>query len=181
MSLSESRLPQTSAASGLEPTQVRKIRKLAAKLETQSCYSPVPVSWFQVFSIAPVPPASDGPVDSLKQPGQFPGGYGQAFGSQAERTVDQADIPQETLQSGEGSNAFCPLLYTSLFLVWLKCRHSLTSLTSSVQLLVDSRPRTRSWLQLEVLRIRRPALDSRASLFTTAGPCPGAAPETPAA
>ncbi|XP_003970002.2 caprin-1a isoform X1 [Takifugu rubripes] len=76
MSLSESRLPQTSAVSGLESTQV--------------------------FNIAPVPPASDGPVDSLKQPSQFPGGYGQGFGSQAERTVDQADIPQETLQSVVG-------------------------------------------------------------------------------
>uniref|UniRef100_H2V528 Cell cycle associated protein 1a n=1 Tax=Takifugu rubripes TaxID=31033 RepID=H2V528_TAKRU len=60
------------------------------------------LSCFQVFNIAPVPPASDGPVDSLKQPSQFPGGYGQGFGSQAERTVDQADIPQETLQSVVG-------------------------------------------------------------------------------
>lgn len=54
----------------------------------------------------PVPPASDGPVDSLKQPSQFSGGYGQGFGSQTERTVDQADIAQETLQSGEGGIAF---------------------------------------------------------------------------
>lgn len=51
---------------------------------------------------APVPPATDGQVDSLKQPSQFPGGYGQGFSSQSESTVDQPDIPQETLQSGEG-------------------------------------------------------------------------------
>lgn len=137
------------------------------------------LSCFQVFSIAPVPAASDGPVDSLKQPSQFPGGYGQGFGSQAERTVDQADIPQETLQSGEGSNTFPLVLYTSLHQAGLKCRHVLTSLASSVQSLVDSRARTRSWLRLEVLRIPRPALDSLASLFTTAEPCPGAAPEPP--
>lgn len=49
---------------------------------------------------APVPPATDGQVDSLKQPGQFPGGYGQGFSSQSESTVDQPDIPQDTLQSG---------------------------------------------------------------------------------
>lgn len=50
---------------------------------------------------APVPPATDGQVDSLKQPSQFPGGYGQGFSSQSESTVDQPDIPQDTLQSGE--------------------------------------------------------------------------------
>lgn len=33
VSLSESRLPQTSAVSGLESTQVSKIRKLAVKLD----------------------------------------------------------------------------------------------------------------------------------------------------
>lgn len=52
---------------------------------------------------APVPPATDGQAsDPLKQPSQFPGGYGQGFSSQSESTVDQPDIPQETLQSGEG-------------------------------------------------------------------------------
>lgn len=59
--------------------------------------------FLQVFNMnAPVPPATDGQVDSLKQPSQFPGGYGQGFSSQSESTVDQPDIPQETLQSGEG-------------------------------------------------------------------------------
>lgn len=65
---------------------------------------------------APVPPASDGPVDSLKQPSQFSGGYGQGFGSQTERAVDQADIAQETLQSGEGGIAFRVLFWTGLCL-----------------------------------------------------------------
>lgn len=51
---------------------------------------------------APVPPATDGQADPLKQPSQFPGGYGQGFSNQSESTVDQPDIAQETLQSGEG-------------------------------------------------------------------------------
>ncbi|XP_077941308.1 caprin-1a isoform X2 [Gasterosteus aculeatus] len=56
-----------------------------------------------VFNLnAPVPPATDGQADPLKQPGQFPGGYGQGFSSQSESTVDQPDIPQETLQSVVG-------------------------------------------------------------------------------
>lgn len=50
---------------------------------------------------APVPPTSESPVDPLKQTGQFPGGYTQAFSSQPENKVDQSEIPQETLQSGE--------------------------------------------------------------------------------
>lgn len=69
------------------------------------------LSIFQVFNMnAPVPPASDGPGDSLKQPGQFSGGYGQGFGSQTERAVDQADIAQETLQSGEGGHRILSLI-----------------------------------------------------------------------
>uniref|UniRef100_A0A7N6A6L4 Cell cycle associated protein 1a n=1 Tax=Anabas testudineus TaxID=64144 RepID=A0A7N6A6L4_ANATE len=56
-----------------------------------------------VFNLnAPVPPATDGQADTLKQHSQFPGGYGQGYTSQSESTVDQPDIPQETLQSGEG-------------------------------------------------------------------------------
>ncbi len=51
---------------------------------------------------APVPPATDGQADPMKPPSQFPGGFGQGFSSQPESTVDQPDIPQETLQSGEG-------------------------------------------------------------------------------
>uniref|UniRef100_A0A665WHF6 Cell cycle associated protein 1a n=1 Tax=Echeneis naucrates TaxID=173247 RepID=A0A665WHF6_ECHNA len=55
-----------------------------------------------VFNLnAPVPPATESQTDPLKQPSQFPGGYGQGFGNQSESTVDQPDIPQETLQSGE--------------------------------------------------------------------------------
>uniref|UniRef100_A0A8C4HJI1 Cell cycle associated protein 1a n=1 Tax=Dicentrarchus labrax TaxID=13489 RepID=A0A8C4HJI1_DICLA len=56
-----------------------------------------------VFNMnAPVPPVTDGQADPLKQPNQFPGGYGQGFNSQPESTVDQPDIPQETLQSVVG-------------------------------------------------------------------------------
>ncbi|CAK6969769.1 caprin-1a isoform X2 [Scomber scombrus] len=72
---SESRLPQTGSVSGPQESS-------------------------QVFNLnAPVPPATDGQADPLKQPSQFPGGYGQGFTSQSENTVDQPDIPQETLQS----------------------------------------------------------------------------------
>lgn len=56
----------------------------------------------QVFNMnAPVPPSTDGQVDSLKQPSQFPGGYGPGFSSQPESSVDQPDITQDPLQSGE--------------------------------------------------------------------------------
>lgn len=50
---------------------------------------------------APVPPATDVQADALKQSGQFPGGYGQGFNSQSENTVEQPEMPQERLQSGE--------------------------------------------------------------------------------
>lgn len=50
---------------------------------------------------APVPPATDGQADALKH-SQFASGYGQGYTSQSESPVDQPDIPQETLQSGEG-------------------------------------------------------------------------------
>ncbi|KAF0043154.1 hypothetical protein F2P81_004491 [Scophthalmus maximus] len=76
--LSESRLPQTSAVSGSQESS-------------------------QVFNMnAPVPPATEGQADPLKQPSQFPGGYGHGFNSQSESPVDQPDIPQETLQSAVG-------------------------------------------------------------------------------
>uniref|UniRef100_A0A7N8XC14 Cell cycle associated protein 1a n=1 Tax=Mastacembelus armatus TaxID=205130 RepID=A0A7N8XC14_9TELE len=53
-----------------------------------------------VFNMnAPVPQATDGQTDPLKQPSQFPGSYGQGYGSQSESAVGQTDIPQETLQS----------------------------------------------------------------------------------
>ncbi|XP_074523392.1 caprin-1a isoform X2 [Halichoeres trimaculatus] len=77
-SLSESRLPQTSPVSGPQESS-------------------------QVFNMnAPVPPVTDGSPDPLKQPTQFPGGYGPGFSSQSESNVDQPDIPQETLQSVVG-------------------------------------------------------------------------------
>ncbi|XP_010767006.1 caprin-1-like isoform X2 [Notothenia coriiceps] len=75
---SESRLPQTSAVSGPQETS-------------------------QVFNLnAPIPPATEGQAEPLKQPGQFPGGYGQGFSVQSESAVVQPDVPQETLQSVGG-------------------------------------------------------------------------------
>lgn len=78
LTLSESRLPQTGAVSGPQESS-------------------------QVFNMnAPVPSASDGQadqVDPLKQPSQFPGGYGASFSSQSDGSVEQPDIPQEALQS----------------------------------------------------------------------------------
>lgn len=50
---------------------------------------------------APVPPPTDVQADALKQASQFSGGYGQGFNSQSENTVEQPEIPQERLQSGE--------------------------------------------------------------------------------
>lgn len=53
----------------------------------------------KVFNLnAPVPPTNE--ADSLKQ-NQFPGGYGQGFSSQAEHSLEEPDIQQDTLQSGE--------------------------------------------------------------------------------
>ncbi|XP_030575447.1 caprin-1a isoform X2 [Archocentrus centrarchus] len=76
---SDSRLPQTAAVSGPQESS-------------------------QVFNMnAPVPPTTDVQADPLKQPSQFPGGYGQGFSSQPENTVDQPDIPQERLQSVVGA------------------------------------------------------------------------------
>lgn len=54
---------------------------------------------------APVPPAADGQIDSLKQASQFPSGYGSGFSSQAESSVEQPDISQDTLQPGESRAA----------------------------------------------------------------------------
>ncbi|XP_029497525.1 caprin-1-like isoform X4 [Oncorhynchus nerka] len=54
----------------------------------------------QVFNLnAPVPPTNE--ADSLKQ-NQFPSGYGQGFSSQAEHSVEEPDIQQDTLQSAVG-------------------------------------------------------------------------------
>uniref|UniRef100_A0A8C8HCD3 Cell cycle associated protein 1a n=1 Tax=Oncorhynchus tshawytscha TaxID=74940 RepID=A0A8C8HCD3_ONCTS len=53
-----------------------------------------------VFNLnAPVPPTNE--ADSLKQ-NQFPSGYGQGFSSQAEHSVEEPDIQQDTLQSAVG-------------------------------------------------------------------------------
>ncbi|XP_029000441.1 caprin-1a isoform X1 [Betta splendens] len=116
---SESRLPQPSAVSGPQESS-------QASMSLSSEHSPAPCSLssafppvskpthtgginvnaapFQsvqaVFNMnAPVPPATDGQTDPLKQHSQFPGGYGQGYPSQSESTVEQPDIPQEMLQS----------------------------------------------------------------------------------
>ncbi|KAF7664622.1 hypothetical protein LDENG_00171410 [Lucifuga dentata] len=117
---SESGLHQTSAVSGPQESS-------QASMHLTSEQSPVPCSLssafppvskpthsgginvnaapFQsvqaVFNMnTPVPPASNGQADALKQAGQFPSGYAQSFSSQSENTVDQPDIPQNPLQSG---------------------------------------------------------------------------------
>ncbi|XP_020335217.1 caprin-1-like isoform X2 [Oncorhynchus kisutch] len=54
------------------------------------------IDHIQVFNLnAPVPPTNE--ADGLKQ---FPSGYGQGFSSQAEHSVEEPDIQQDTLQSG---------------------------------------------------------------------------------
>ncbi|XP_056269334.1 caprin-1a isoform X1 [Pseudoliparis swirei] len=115
---SKSRLPQTSAVSPQESSQVSmslSSDQSPTPCSLSSAFPPVSKSThtgginvnaapFQsvqaVFNLnAPVPPATDGQADPLKQPSQFPGGYGQGFSSQSESTGDQPDIPQDTLQS----------------------------------------------------------------------------------
>uniref|UniRef100_A0A672JH21 Cell cycle associated protein 1a n=1 Tax=Salarias fasciatus TaxID=181472 RepID=A0A672JH21_SALFA len=126
---SDSRLPQTATVSGpQEPPHVSGVKaEQKASMSLSSEQSPAPCSLssafppvskpthtgginvnaapFQsvqaVFNLnAPVPPSADSQPDPLKQPSQFPGGYGQGFSSQAESSVDQPDIPQERLPSG---------------------------------------------------------------------------------
>ncbi|XP_069030277.1 caprin-1a isoform X2 [Embiotoca jacksoni] len=108
---SESRLSQTTAVSGSQESS-----QSPAPCSLSSAFPPVskpthtgginvnaaPFQSVQaVFNMnAPVPPSTDGQADPLKQPSQFPGGYGQGFSSQPENPlVDQPDIPQERLQS----------------------------------------------------------------------------------
>ncbi|XP_034535967.1 caprin-1a isoform X1 [Notolabrus celidotus] len=118
-SLSESRLAQTSAVSGPQESS-----QASMSLSSEPSPAPCPLSSafppvskpshtgginvnaapFQsvqaVFNMnAPVPPATDGAADP---PSQFPSGYGPGFSSQSESTVEQTDIPQETLQSVVG-------------------------------------------------------------------------------
>ncbi|XP_075965976.1 caprin-1a isoform X3 [Anarhichas minor] len=117
---SESRLPQT-VSGPQDSSQVSmslSSEQSPAPCSLSSAFPPVSKSThtgginvnaapFQsvqaVFNLnAPVPPATDGQADPLKQPSQFPGGYGQGFSSQSESATDQPDIPQETLQSVVG-------------------------------------------------------------------------------
>uniref|UniRef100_A0A4W6D0Z6 Cell cycle associated protein 1a n=1 Tax=Lates calcarifer TaxID=8187 RepID=A0A4W6D0Z6_LATCA len=119
---SESRLPQTSVVSGPQESSQAPMslssEQSPAPCSLSSAFPPVskpthtgginvnaaPFQSVQaVFNMnAPVPPVTEGQADPLKQPSQFPGGYGQGFSSQSESTVDQPEIPQETLQSVVG-------------------------------------------------------------------------------
>ncbi|XP_060924129.1 caprin-1a isoform X2 [Limanda limanda] len=120
--LSESRLPQTSVVPGPQESSQASMslssEQSPAPCSLSSAFPPVskpthtgginvnaaPFQSVQaVFNMnAPVPPATEGQADPLKQPSQFPGGYGQGFSSQSETTVNQPEIPQETLQSVVG-------------------------------------------------------------------------------
>ncbi|TKS70206.1 GPI-anchored membrane protein 1 [Collichthys lucidus] len=110
--LSESRLPQTSVVPG--PPESSQ-----GSMSLSSEQSPAPCSLSSAFppvskpshtgginvNAAPfqsVQALTDGQADPLKQPSQFPGGYGPGFSSQSESAVEQPDIPQETLQSVVG-------------------------------------------------------------------------------
>ncbi|XP_030270135.1 caprin-1a isoform X1 [Sparus aurata] len=117
--LSEARLLPTSAVSGPQESSQGSMslssEQSPAPCSLSSAFPPVskpphsgginvnaaPFQSVQaVFNMnAPVPPVTDGQADPLKQPSQFPGGYGPGFSSQSESTVDQPEIPQETLQS----------------------------------------------------------------------------------
>ncbi|XP_068198664.1 caprin-1a isoform X2 [Antennarius striatus] len=116
--LSESRLPQSGGVSGRQES-TQALMSLSSEPSPAPCslspaFSPVskpshtgginvnaaPFQSVQtVFNLnAPVPPSTDGQTDPLKPPPPFPGGYGPGF-SPSDGTVDQPDIPQETLQS----------------------------------------------------------------------------------
>ncbi|XP_056135166.1 caprin-1a isoform X2 [Lampris incognitus] len=119
---SDSRLPQTSTVSGPQESSQASMSLSSEQSPAPSSLPPAfpPVSKpthtgginvnaapFQsmqaVFNLnAPVPPTSESQGDSLKQPGQFPSGYGQGFSSQSEHAIDQSDLPQEALQSVVG-------------------------------------------------------------------------------
>ncbi|XP_064837270.1 caprin-1-like isoform X2 [Oncorhynchus masou masou] len=104
---SESRLAQPSSVP--ESTQVLMVSPAPdAYSSTAPLYQPSHlaeprpqtdgIDHIQVFNLnAPVPPTNE--ADGLKQ---FPSGYGQGFSSQAEHSVEEPDIQQDTLQSAVG-------------------------------------------------------------------------------
>ncbi|KAG7453827.1 hypothetical protein JOB18_018752 [Solea senegalensis] len=95
--------PAIVSAQPMKPVQTADLQQMGCPSESRLSQTSVlsgPQEPTQVFHLsAPVPSATEGQADPLKQSSQFPGGYGQGFSSQSESTVDQADIPQETLQS----------------------------------------------------------------------------------
>ncbi|XP_054627207.1 caprin-1-like isoform X1 [Dunckerocampus dactyliophorus] len=119
-SLSESRLPQIGAVTGpKEPSQatmsLSSEQSSASSCSLSSAFPPaskatragginVNAAPFQsvqaVFNMnTSAPSPATGHADPLKQPSQFSGGFAQGFSAQSDNTVDQPDIPQETLQS----------------------------------------------------------------------------------
>lgn len=129
---------------------------------------------------APVHPASDDQVDSLKQPNQFPGGYGQGFSSQMESSVDQPDITQETLQSGKDGPLGCCLSYIKYSTVLASCYALYIMSHFLIIQLAGSHRKSRSCLQQEVLRTLLQATDSLDSP-TTVGQSPEVDPGIPVA
>ncbi|XP_058486305.1 caprin-1a isoform X2 [Solea solea] len=95
--------PAIVSAQPMKPVQTADLQQMGCPSESRLSQTSVlsgPQEPTQVFHLsAPVPSATEGQADPLKQSSQFPGGYGQGFSSQSESTVEQADIPQETLQS----------------------------------------------------------------------------------
>lgn len=101
--------PAIVSAQPMKPVQTVDLQQLSCgttRLESrvsQTSAIPAPQESSQVFNMStPAPPARESPVETLKQPSQFPGGYTQGFSSQQENKVDQPEISQQTLQSAVG-------------------------------------------------------------------------------
>ncbi|XP_017295796.1 caprin-1a isoform X2 [Kryptolebias marmoratus] len=99
--------PAIVSAQPMKPLQTVDLQQMGGpSIHSESRLSQTPTGpqeSSQVFNMnAPVPPPTDSQADPLKQPSQFPGGFGQGFNSQSENTVEQPEIPQERLQSVVG-------------------------------------------------------------------------------
>ncbi|XP_076011583.1 caprin-1a isoform X2 [Genypterus blacodes] len=101
--------PAIVSAQPMKPVQRVDLQRMASthaesRLHQASAVSG-PQESSQVFNMnAPVPPASEGPADPLKQQSQFSDGYAPRFSGQSENSVEQPEIPQGTLQSGGYEN-----------------------------------------------------------------------------
>lgn len=76
-----------------------------------------PLFALQVFNLnAPVPPASE--TEALSQASQYQTSYNQAFSSQSQHPVEQAEMQSEQLQSGGQIFNFCfPFFIVDLLIV----------------------------------------------------------------